>query len=505
MPSVTHPHNFSNSGQQRMLPHFVGGHWLAGSGKSFASFNPADGMVIWEGASAGASEVDQAVAAARAALPAWAKLDATKRIEIIEAFRLKLEMAKDEMAQLISQETGKVLWDAKTEVAGMIGKAAISVKAYHERTGFKETAMPDGATSRLRHKPHGVVAVFGPYNFPGHLPNGHIMPALIAGNTVIFKPSEITPKVAEFTVKLWQEAGIPAGVINLVQGERDTGVALAAHKHIDGLFFTGSSATGAILAKQFATSPEKILALELGGNNPLVVWDLADAKAAAYTIVQSAFMTSGQRCTCARRLILPKGKVGDAVIDALVPMVEAITVGAYNDTPEAFMGPLVSLVESEKLIKAQEDFIAGGATALVAMRRLREGLPFISPGVLDVTNVADRPDRELFGPLLQVIRVDDFDAAIAEANNTSYGLAAGLLSDKRELFDRFVIESRAGIINWNRQTTGASGAAPFGGTGNSGNHRPSAYYAADYCAYPTASMESEKIALPATPSPGLKL
>jgi succinylglutamic semialdehyde dehydrogenase len=509
MQSVFPPHKkqtqTSNLGQAHALPHFIGGQWKAGSGAVFHSSNPANGSVVWEGCAASAAEVDAAVMAARNAFAPWSALSFTERQQIVETFRAHLDTNKERFATLIAQETGKTLWDARGEVAAMIGKIAISVKAYHERTGETSSDLPDGGKATLRHKPHGVVAVFGPYNFPGHLPNGHIVPALLAGNTVVFKPSELTPHVAEHTMRLWQEAGLPAGVLNLVQGEKDTGIALANHPQLDGLFFTGSSATGAILHKQFSGRPEKILALEMGGNNPLIVYKSNDMRAAAYITVQSAFLSSGQRCTCARRLIVPVGQEGDAFLNMLASMTHGITVGNYDDTPEPFMGPMVSLAESEKLILAEQDLIARGATAIVPMKRLKDDLPFISPGILDVTAVKNREDREFFGPLLQVIRVPDFDAAIAEANHTAFGLSAGLISDDRMLYEQFARHIRAGIVNWNRPLTGASSAAPFGGAGCSGNHRPSAYYAADYCAYPMASMESTSAIMPEKTAPGLDL
>jgi succinylglutamic semialdehyde dehydrogenase len=507
MQSGSRPHNtvHANFGQEHALPHFIDGHWTAGNGKEFRSTNPATGASVWEGNAASEKEVDAAVMAARKAFGAWSHTPFAERLALIEAFRDKLEAHKEQLARTIAQETGKVLWDARGEATAMIGKIAISLKAYQERTGETAQQLPDGGKATLRHKPHGVVAVFGPYNFPGHLPNGHIVPALLAGNTLVFKPSELTPNVAELTLRLWQEAGLPAGVLNLVQGEKETGIALAAHKQLDGIFFTGSSTTGTILQQQFAGRPEKILALEMGGNNPLVVWDAADLQGAAYVTIQSAFISSGQRCTCARRLIVPQGAKGDAFLEVLKSMTLAIRVGAYDATPEPFMGPLVSLVESERLLAAQNALIANGAQSIVPMRRLKDDLPFLSPGIIDVTGVAEREDREFFGPLLQVIRVADFDAAITEANDTAFGLAAGLVSDKRALWEQFSRDIRAGIVNWNRQTTGASSAAPFGGVGCSGNHRPSAYYAADYCAYPMASMESEAAPMPEKLSPGIDL
>ncbi|MGO2074731.1 MAG: succinylglutamate-semialdehyde dehydrogenase, partial [Pseudoalteromonas sp.] len=344
----------------------------------------------------------------------------------------------------------------------------------------------------------------GPYNFPGHLPNGHIVPALLAGNTVIFKPSELTPKVAELTLKLWQKAGLPAGVINLVQGEVETGKALASHKGIDGLFFTGSSRTGHILHEQFAGQPGKILALEMGGNNPLIVTDVADTKAAIHDIVQSAFISSGQRCTCARKLFLPAGEQGDAILAGLIKATKATKVGNFDDADQPFMGSMISSAAAAGMAKAQQELVDLGANVLVELTHT-ENTGFVTPGILDCTDVADFPDEEHFGPLLKVFRFSDFDQAIDKANDTSFGLSAGLLSDNADDYEHFLRRIRAGIVNWNRPITGASSAAPFGGIGASGNHRASAYYAADYCAYPVASVELEKVAMPATLSPGLKI
>ena len=309
---------------------FINGQWSQGQGTEFSSVNPANNNVIFQANSATAEQVDAAVSAAREAFYAWADKTFAERLEIVKAFAAQLKENSEELAITIAQETGKPLWETRTEAGAMVGKIAISEKAFLERTGDVENAMPLGR-AMIRHKPHGVVAVFGPYNFPGHLPNGHIVPALLAGNTVIFKPSELTPKVAELTLKLWEKAGLPAGVINLVQGEVATGKALAAHKGIDGLFFTGSSRTGHILHEQFAGQPGKILALEMGGNNPLIITDVEDTKAVVHDIIQSAFISSGQRCTCARKLFLPTGSKGDVILERLITATKAIKVGNYDD------------------------------------------------------------------------------------------------------------------------------------------------------------------------------
>jgi succinylglutamic semialdehyde dehydrogenase len=483
---------------------YLDGQWLAGEGEALVSRDPCDRQVVWQGQAASAAQVAAAAQAARRAFPAWAARPLAERIALLERFAEVLKARSDELARLIGRETGKPLWEAATEVASMIGKVAISIRAQAERAGERNAPLGD-ALSVLRHRPHGVLAVFGPYNFPGHLPNGHLVPALLAGNCVLFKPSELTPAVAALTVRCWAEAGLPAGVLNLLPGGRDTGAALAAASELDGLLFTGSSATGRLLHRQFAEQPEKILALEMGGNNPLLVEEVADLDGAVLCIVQSAFLSAGQRCTCARRLLVPAGSWGDRLLARLVEVVAGLRVGRFDAEPQPFMGAVISPEAAEHLLEAQAALLARGATPLLAMRRLEPGAALLSPGILDVSAVAERPDEEYFGPLLQVIRYTDFAAALREANATRYGLAAGLLSDSCERYEQFLLQARAGIVNWNRPLTGAASSAPFGGVGASGNHRPSAWYAADYCAYPVASLESAQLAVPTSLPPGLVL
>ncbi|MGL5469076.1 MAG: succinylglutamate-semialdehyde dehydrogenase [Shewanella sp.] len=486
------------------MTHFIKGQWHAGKGHDVASSNPANGEIIWRGQTATADQVNAAVDAAREAQFDWFMLGFDARLKIVEAYRSQLEANKAELAETIAQETGKPQWETATEVAAMIGKIGLSASAYNKRTGTEANDTPAGRAV-LRHKPHGVVAVFGPYNFPGHLPNGHIVPALLAGNTVVFKPSELTPNVAELMVSLWEKAGLPAGVLNLVQGEVDTGKALASHSQLDGLFFTGSSRTGHLLHQQYAGHPGKILALEMGGNNPLIIKGVADIKAAVHDILQSAYISSGQRCTCARRLYVEQGEQGDALVAKLVEAVKQIKVGPWNAQPQPFMGSMISEAAAKGMVAAQANLLSLGGVPLVELTHLQAGTGLVSPGLIDVTAVSELPDEEYFGPLLQLVRYSDFDQAIKLANQTRYGLSAGILADSREDYEYFLARIRAGIVNWNKQITGASGAAPFGGVGASGNHRASAFYAADYCAYPVASVEADAVSLPASLSPGLSL
>ncbi|CAI0936644.1 N-succinylglutamate 5-semialdehyde dehydrogenase [Serratia proteamaculans] len=481
---------------------FINGTWQQGHGAEFSKTDPVDNQPLWQANAADGSDVAAACEAARAAFPAWARTPFEQREQLVKRFAALLEEHKAHLAATISRETSKPRWETLTEVQAMIGKVAISLQAYQARTGVSQTAMADGA-SVLRHRPHGVLAVFGPYNFPGHLPNGHIVPALLAGNTVVFKPSELTPQTAEETLKLWLQAGLPAGVINMVQGGRETGEALAASTDIDGLLFTGSAGTGYHLHRQLAGQPEKILALEMGGNNALIVDQIEDCDAVVNLAIQSAFISAGQRCTCSRRILVKRGSEGDAFIERLVQVASALRIGRWDAEPQPFMGGVISSAAAEKMLAAQHHLLSLGGKALLTMQRLESGSALLSPGIIDVTGVQNVPDEEYFGPLTTIIRYNDFDEAVRIANQTRYGLSVGLVSPQRERFDHLLLEARAGIVNWNKPLTGASSAAPFGGVGASGNHRPSAYYAADYCAWPMASLESESLTLPASLSPGL--
>ncbi|MBB4153521.1 succinylglutamic semialdehyde dehydrogenase [Sphingomonas jinjuensis] len=451
------------------------------------SFEPATGDLLWRGTS---GDAEAEVAAARAAWAPWAAQPLTVRIETLRRFANTVRQRYEAFADLIARETGKPLWEARTEVDTVIAKVDISVSAYAERTAQRRLDAPMGSRVAVRHKPHGVLAVLGPYNFPAHLPNGHIVPALLAGNAVIFKPSEKTPAVGEFLVQCYRDAGVPEGCIRLLLGGPDQGRALADHAGIDGLLFTGSARTGIALNRAFAAKPEKILALEMGGNNPIIVWDTPDIHSAAVLVVQSAFTTAGQRCTAARRLIVDD-RLAEPLVDAINKLVGRLIVGAPHDDPAPFMGPVIDNQTADQLTESFLALMMKGGRPIRHLERPADDRPFLLPALIDMTDASERPDMELFGPILQIVRTDDFDTAIAEANATRYGLSASLISQTPSLYDRFWAGARAGIVNWNRPTNGASSSAPFGGIGWSGNHRPSAYYAADYCAYPVVSSEAE--------------
>ena len=452
------------------------------------SWEPATGAELWRGRH---GDVDDIVDRARRAWPAWAAQPLANRMELVRRFANEVRKESENLATLIARETGKPLWEARTEVESVVNKVEISIRAYAERTSQRRLDNALQGTAALRHKPHGVMAVLGPYNFPAHLPNGHIVPALIAGNAIVFKPSEKTPATAELLVRCFHQAGIPAPVVQLLIGGPDEGRALVSHDGIDGVLFTGSAHTGIAINRTLATRPDKIVALEMGGNNPMVVWDTPLIADAAALILQSAFTSAGQRCTAARRLIV-RDTMAEPIIAEVKRLADRIIYGAPFDDPAPFMGPVIDNQAADGLTESFLYLLSHGGRVVKHLIRPSEELPFLSPAIIDVTDVAERPDIELFGPLLQIVRVSDFDEAIAEANNTRFGLSASLVGGSPADYNRFWANVRAGVINWNRPTNGASSSAPFGGVGLSGNHRPSAYYAADYCAYPVASNEMEQ-------------
>ncbi len=451
------------------------------------SFEPATGAELWRGK---AGDVDLEVTQAREAWAQWAAMSLNDRLQRIRTFGSRVKTDAEKLADLIARETGKPLWEARTEVETVIKKVDISIRSYAERTPQRRIDAQQGSRIALRHKPHGVIAVLGPYNFPAHLPNGHIIPALIAGNAVVFKPSEKTPAVGQMLVDLYRKSGVPEGVIRILHGGPNEGKALSRHPGIDGLLFTGSSQTGLALNRQFADRPDKILALEMGGNNPIIAWDTKDIYSAAVLIVQSAFLSAGQRCTAARRLIV-KDELYDPIVGEVKRIADRLVIGEPHGDPPPFMGPVIDDAAADMLTEAFVAIMSHGGKPIKHMARPIKGRPFLTPGIVDVTEMVERPDFEFFGPLLQVVRVPDFERAIDEANNTRFGLAASLIGGTPHQYDEFWANCRAGIVNWNATTNGATSNAPFGGVGLSGNHRPSAFYAADYCAFPVVSSENE--------------
>ncbi|MEP7316912.1 MAG: aldehyde dehydrogenase family protein, partial [Sphingomicrobium sp.] len=360
------------------------------------STEPATGTEIWSGAIGDAAAE---VAIASASWVEWAAHSLSYRIETMRRFANEVRAREQDFADLIARETGKPFWEARTEVTAVINKVEISANAYLERTPTRKLEAALGNKVAVRHKPHGVMAVLGPYNFPAHLPNGHIVPALIAGNAVVFKPSEKTPATGAMLVECFHAAGVPEGVVRLLIGGPDEGRALASQDGIDGLLFTGSARAGMSLHRQFADMPHKMLALELGGNNPMVIWNAPDVQAAATMVVQSAYLSAGQRCTAARRLIVENGKEGP-LVEEIVKLIDRIIVDHPHADPQPFMGPVIDLAAADHLQSQYMELLMKGAKPIRRLDRPWEERPYLSPALIDVTDISDRPDEEMFGPVL---------------------------------------------------------------------------------------------------------
>lgn len=481
---------------------WIGGHWVAGQGAAWQRQSPSSGATVWDGNWASENQVATAIDAAKTAFEKWSFTSLEERIGYCRKFAEIAGQRKEELARLIAVENGKPVWEAMTEVSAAIAKVDNSVDAIHRRRWTTTETIGDFAAV-TRYRPHGVMFVIGPFNFPAHVPGGHIIPALLAGNTVIFKPSEMVSAVGQWLCHVWSETGLPKGVLNLVHGAGDVGNVAVESEDVDGVLFTGSQKVGTLLHRKMAGQPHRVLALEMGGNNPLVIHNTSDTRAAAITTILSAFITSGQRCTCSRRLIISGEKTYQAVVEHLVEMLPQIRCGGSLDEPQPFMGPLIHAQAAEQMLQAQKDLVASGAEALVEMQPSSDCPALLTPSLLQLDADHELEDCEYFGPLLMVRRAEDLDHAIAMASDTAYGLSAGFIGDEESDFHHFLDRVRAGVVNWNRQTTGASGKLPFGGVGQSGNHHPSGFHAADYCSYPIASLESSSLSDAKKPLPGL--
>jgi len=452
------------------------------------SIAPATGEELWRGMP---GDVEDLVERARRAWPSWAAQSLANRIELVRRTANELRKEADSLASLVAQETGQPLWAARGEVDAVLERVELAVRAYAERTAQRRLDNALQGTSALRHKPHGVAVVIGPASSPLAIPAGQLIPALIAGNAVILKPSEKVPAAAEILVQCFHRAGVSANVVQFCCGGPDTGMELALHEGVDAVLFTGSTHNGIALARKLAASPHKQLALAMGGNNPIVAWDTPKLTDAAALIVQSAFGWAGQSCTNARRLIV-RDSLFDPLLAEVKRLADRLIVGAPFDDPAPFMGPVIDNATAEGLTESFVYLLSNGGRPIKHMVRTVPGKPFLSPAIIETTGMAERPDVELLGPLLQVVRVSTLDEAITEANATQYGLVSTLIGGSPQDYNRFWANVRTGLVNWNRPTTAASAGAPFGGIGLSGNHRPGGLYAADFCAYPVASAEMEQ-------------
>jgi succinylglutamic semialdehyde dehydrogenase len=468
------------------------------------STNPADpadviGEFPWR-----VDVVDEAVAAARKAFEGWSRASFEERASCLRRYEKAVEKNAERLAQAISREMGKVLWEARTEAKAVASKVPITLE---DSMRLIEDLAPPGVPGRVRYLPRGVMAVIGPFNFPAHLPNGHIVPALATGNTVVFKPASYTPAVGQIMAECFDEAGFPRGVFNLVQVPGRHADRLVAHEDVDGVLFTGSTEIGMRIEKIALDQPHKITALEMGGKNAAIVLDDAPFELALYEVLTGAFLTSGQRCTATSRVIVQR-KIADRFAERLARATEKLAVGRQED-PKAFMGPMVDAKAAEQFHEWQGIAESEGAEALVrgGFTDEKRGA-FVRPSVHRV-KARDPKSRyqseELFAPDTCIYTVDNVEEAIALAEDSEYGLACSIFTASRERYLDVVRGVHAGVINWNRSTVGANSKLPFGGMKKSGNGHPAALFSVYYCTYPVASLENDKPMDPDALLPGVDL
>ena len=482
---------------------YIDGEWQnpPESQKSFQTENPYSGEKVMAVNPADLPQVDRAVEAAHKAYRAWRALSHQERANHLLRLKECLLERKADLATAITSEMGKTTAEALVEAGACADKIDVTLEDGWNRM---LDVHPEGlAGGFYTHRPHGVMAVIGPYNFPIHLANGHIIAALMMGNTVVFKPSSVTPWVAQVYTECVAKAGLPAGVFNLLPMTRQAGDRLVTHPLVRGILFTGSWPVGLHFKRLTLEDPHKILALEMGGKNSCIVAEDAHFEQVVAEIVTGAFLTTGQRCTGTARVICTP-KHFDPLVERLAMAAEVVK--SQDPTADgAFMGPLASRSALRTFTKEVE--MADNDKDLKSLVPFREADGVCGVGACLHLVETYRPDHpylreEVFGPALTIEKAADLDEAFERANHTDYGLSFSIFSQSEENFRKALVEVPSGIVNWNRATNGASGRLPFGGLGKSGNHRPAALYAPEYCSYPVASLSKPYGEFDKNPSPG---
>ncbi len=455
------------------IENFINGRWRpAASGATLSSVNPADaGDVVATAPSSSAREVDEAVVAARAAWPGWRSIPAPKRGEILFRAAERLAREKESLAVVVTREMGKVLPEARGDVQEAIDMAYYMAGEGRRLSGEtvpSELANKDAKSVRV---PLGVCAQITPWNFPVAIPSWKIAPALIAGNTVVLKPSAVTPLCATRFVRILHEAGLPPGVLNLVHGHgEDVGEALVSHAGVAVVSFTGSSAVGERI-EALCGRLHRPVCTETGGKNPLIVMDDADLDLAIDGALWGGFGTSGQRCTAASRVIVHEA-VYDAFVARFVEAAKKLRLGSGLD-PATDVGPVINAAQKQKVLNYIEIGKKEGAKPLCGGRAATDGTlakgHFIMPTIFgDVAPTMRIAQEEIFGPVVSVIKARDLAQAIEIANGVAYGLSAAIYSrdvNKTAIAER---DLDTGIVYINASTIGAEIQLPFGGTKRTG-------------------------------------
>jgi alpha-ketoglutaric semialdehyde dehydrogenase len=465
-------------------PHsnYIAGEWVPGSNVT-RDVNPSDlSDVVGEYAQADAKQVDQAIAAARAAAPGWAAFNTQARADILDKIGNEILARKDELGKLLSREEGKTLPEGTGEVVRAANIFKFFAGEVLRRTGELIPSVRPGIDVEITREPIGVVGIIAPWNFPSAIPAWKLAPALAYGNCVVFKPADLVPGSSWAIADIISRAGVPPGAFNLVMGRGSVvGEAIVNDPHVDAISFTGSVETGRKIAAK-AVAQMKKLQLEMGGKNPLVVLDDADLKTAVESAVNGAFFSTGQRCTASSRLIVTKG-IHDKFVTAMIERMKAITVD-HALKPGVQMGPVVDKSQlKQDLFYIEEGKKEGAKLAFGGnqLKRQTEGF-YLEPALFTDTRNDMRINREeIFGPVASVIVAKDYDEALALANDTPFGLTSGVITSSLKHASHFRRNSQAGMVMVNLPTAGVDYHVPFGGRkGSSYGPREQGRYAQEF-------------------------
>jgi succinylglutamic semialdehyde dehydrogenase len=441
------------------------------------------------------AHIDEIVESSVTGFKTWRNTDLDQRISILKKYQEILKERADDIALAIALEVGKPLWEAKTEAAALVAKVNVTISDSLPRIALKEyeDILPNTKGS-VHYKPVGPSFIIGPFNFPCHLANGQILSALIAGNSIIFKPSEKTAYSSQLMFECLAQAGFPEGVINLVQGDGETARRILKSKDVKGIFFTGSKEVGLKIIESTYTDLSKLVSLELGGKNPAIIDKNVNMDFVLEELIKGSFLTTGQRCT-STAIVAVHESICEELISKFHEMAKRIIVDhpvEHENTP--FMGPLIDQRSLDQYLLYMGMAKREGIEEIMRGKQLDKKNPgyYVSPSIHLAKSFDESShflSSEIFGPNCTFIPYSDFDEAINIANNTEYGLAASVFTSEQEKFDHAVKNIDAGLINLNRSTVGASSKLPFGGVKNSGNYRPAAATTIDACVYQMASLE----------------
>lgn len=468
--------------------HYVNGDFVLPDQKSTPPtgkhISPSDfDDLIFHWSKQNSAPIDLAFQKGKSAYLAWAKLSLSARAKKLQPLKQIIKNQISELAQIISRETGKPLWESEGEAKALIGKIDFVLKEGLARIKEQNIAKAQG---RIRFKSRGLLVVIGPFNFPMHLPFGQILPALLAGNTVLFKPSEKTPASGQKLAECFHKLKLPAGTFQMIQGGAKIAKQLCSHKKGDGVLFTGSFEVGQKIKESLIKDHSKILALEMGGYNSALIWDNKNLEQALKETLKGCFWTAGQRCSSTSQIIVHK-KIAKEFIKKFIPLAKKITVDHWSKNP--FMGALIDKSSVQRFFALQKEIQKLNGTILLKGEQLQNKKGhYVRPGIykMKFNPSSSFGTKETFSPQVIIYETEDLDEALQMINHSGYGLSLSLFSEDKKVREEVFYRAKVGLINYNLSSIGASSFLPFGGLGKSGNDRPAGAFAIDFCVTPLA-------------------